>query len=248
MKTVPSRWLEARSSQVEDVIRIQALFRGRRVRRRLQWAGPGVLQRSRCVNEEDVVTMDDIRRIPPEEYFAWEEGGKVWGFQVPTILQIARGNLHPVNPYTKAEIPMEARMRMRRIFYDRVRRRLPLSHTPSLPQESLEVQQTVLCQNLEEQGFDGYHPEHWNSLSHAGTLYFLERLSHLLRGWSLEPPHRAWREAYAGWVRTTRMTCVDKTTYQLRWAAARICNVMFAREIQSYEIAFHIISAYTQVL
>lgn len=195
-----------------------------------------------------MVTLDDIHRIPPDEYFGWEESGKVWGFHIMTILQIVRGNLHPTNPYTKNEIPREARKRLRRILYDRVRRKLSVALTPTPQADLLEMHQTALCQNLEEQGFEGYHPEHWNALGYVGTLDFLERLGHILRGWSLEPPHRAWREIYAGWIRTVRITCAEQSTHTLQWAAARICNVMFAREIQSYEIAFHIVSAYTQIL
>lgn len=247
MKNPPTRWLDARASHVPNAIRIQAVFRGWRVRRRLALAGPGVLKRSLCVNEEDVVTLDEMKKIPVEDYFGWEEHGKVWGFHVLTLLQMLRGSLHPTNPYTKGDIPREARKRLRRVMYDRVRQRKNLSHSPAIASEALVIQQTNLCQNLEENGFEDFHPEMWNALSRMDTFAFLDRLSQILRGWAMEPPYRAWREAYAGWVRQVARDNVHQTPWVLRWATARICNVLFAREVQPYEIAFHIVSAYTQV-
>lgn len=86
---------------------------------------------------------------------------------------------------------MDTRRRLRKILHDRNRRLLAVYHTP-IVSEMLH-QQTRLCQNLAENGFDDLRPPHWDALGFAGHVQFLLNLQRLLREWSLEPPHRPWR-------------------------------------------------------
>ncbi len=67
MNTPPARWMDAHAGHVSRIIKIQAIFRGWRLRKRLEWAGAGVLRRSECVNEEDVATLDEIQTLHPDD-------------------------------------------------------------------------------------------------------------------------------------------------------------------------------------
>lgn len=87
---------------------------------------------------------------------------------------------------------METRRRLRKIFHDRSRRRIPVYHSSPTGSEVVH-QQTRLCQNLAENGFDDLRPPHWDALGFAGHVQFLVTLQRILREWSLEPPLRGWR-------------------------------------------------------
>lgn len=244
----PTRWRDLDPDYTRKLVLTQKMARGWLVRHRLTRAGPGVLKRSLCNNDEDLVTFDEKDRVHPWDYFGWEEEGKVWWFDVRTILQLLRGSLHPVNPYTKTPIPMEARQRARKVQFDRWRRRQPRWHSPPTREEELLVEQTTLCQLLHENGFDEIHPEHWNVLSQVETLVFLDRLYLMFRGWAMEGKPRPWRTHFANLVMQVYRESINLNPHTTRWATARILCVLFSRQLQPAELAFHIVSAFTQAV
>lgn len=65
MNAPPARWIDVHAGHVSRIVKIQAMVRGWRLRRRLDWAGPGALRRAECVNDEDVATLDEIRTLHP---------------------------------------------------------------------------------------------------------------------------------------------------------------------------------------
>jgi hypothetical protein len=69
-------WKDVNNLDDKAVI-IQKVWRGHSVRDWLRIAGPGVLNRSVCHNDEELVTMDEKKSVNPFDYFAFEEGGKV---------------------------------------------------------------------------------------------------------------------------------------------------------------------------
>jgi len=95
--------------------------RGHLVRRRLALGGPGVLRRSGLANDEDLVTMNEMTRIPPFDYVGFTENGKTWGFEFSTLFAWSVRSEAPLNPYTKVPLSSETRKRMFRMWVDRVR-------------------------------------------------------------------------------------------------------------------------------
>jgi len=99
----------------KSIIKFQSLFRGWLLRSTLKLAGPGVLNRSVCHNEEDVVSCIEKNKLNPTDYFAFEEDGKIFWFDIRTIYHWTSQNLEPTNPYTRQLLTMETRKRLKRI-------------------------------------------------------------------------------------------------------------------------------------
>ena len=103
----PTKWVTLLSENKVTVV--QSVIRGWLIRRYLKLAGPGVLRRSGCVNDEEMVTFEDKTKIHPFEYFGWEENGKVWWMSIASMGQLTRDQLSPANPYTKVPFSIETR-------------------------------------------------------------------------------------------------------------------------------------------
>lgn len=129
----PVLWVNVHQSRHSGLVRAQALIRGHLVRARLALAGPGVLRRSGLANDEDLATMTETRRIPPFDYVSFEENGKVWAFEFPTLFAWVLRSEVPANPYTKVPLTTETRRRLFQLWVARVRSRQssPLAFTES---------------------------------------------------------------------------------------------------------------------
>ncbi len=123
----PVLWATVHRTRDSKLIRAQALIRGYLVRARLALGGPGVLRRGDLANDEDLATLTETCRIDPEDYFAFEENGKVWAFEFPTIFTWSLRSEVPVNPYTKVPLSTETRTRLVRLWSYHTRHRNPLN-------------------------------------------------------------------------------------------------------------------------
>lgn len=119
----PVLWADVNRNRHAGLIRAQALVRGYLVRNRLALSGPGALSRSTLANDEDLVTMTEMSRIPPFDYFGFTENGKVWGFEFPTLFTWSLRSHTPVNPYTKVPLATDIRKRLFRMWAYRIRHR-----------------------------------------------------------------------------------------------------------------------------
>lgn len=152
------------------VVRCQALARGWSVRHHLRIAGPGVLNRKVVTNDEDVITYTDKNRIHPLNYFAFEEGGKIWCFEFGSIWSWMSRSAEPVNPYTKVSLSLEVRRRLREVWYIRsVKRLAPLVELSSI-EERIEQRWMVLCQVFVDNGFVDATPEQFVRLPRSAYV------------------------------------------------------------------------------
>jgi hypothetical protein len=166
-------------SVVNDVdkyaVRISKVWRGYRIRRLLKLAGPGVLKRSACHNEEELVLLEDARSVHPLNYFAFEEGGKVWWFDVRSMIGCLNSGLIPTNPYTRQPLGIDTRFRLRMLYKYRINNRLPTVHEAA-PRRSIndliQYQWMRVCQILHENGFEDLHPNTFVSIPSPMTLYY----------------------------------------------------------------------------
>lgn len=237
----PVRWKDV--ADTAGVVTIQKVVRGYLIRRRLKWAGPGVLSRKVCINDEEMVTFDDKNSVHPFDYFGWNDSGKVWWMSVLSVSQLFRGELRPVNPYTKTPFSMEDRKRFRKLQMYCLRRKLPLAHTqPTTPDDQLSIYKFTIHQIMEENGIDGIHPEEWQSLSNFQLFAFLELFGRTFAGWALEPPFRSWRKALADHIRNMYVSSC-RSPRILRWAVMRTLTACLLQGRKVYEVAFMIESA-----
>jgi hypothetical protein len=86
------------------VIKIQKVFRGFLYRKIIQLKGDGYFDRSKCVNETDFLSMDELKLISPLQFFSYTEyDGKIYGFNILSIFNLINKekNKQPINPYTR---------------------------------------------------------------------------------------------------------------------------------------------------
>jgi hypothetical protein len=227
----------------EKVLLIQKMWRGYTLRHRLALAGPGVLSRSRCHNQEELVSMEGAKDVHPLRYFSFEEDGKVWWFDVRSIIGCLNSSLEPLNPYTRRPLSMETRQRLRALYKYRIRSRLRTTHTTQMKQvnEMTEFQWLRLSQILVENGFEDTRPAMFNRLN-ANQLYIvLSYIKNDVHALAKEHPKTSFRYQYA---RTLSRECSNFFRFshpQLQFSSIMV-NILH-HSVEPYPICFIIMSA-----
>ncbi len=66
-------------------LKIQTIFRGHMIRYLNKLRGPAFLNR-KCTNETDFYTLEDIKRIPDEQFFSYKDkDGFIYGFDICSL-------------------------------------------------------------------------------------------------------------------------------------------------------------------
>ena len=230
------------------VSRIQACWRGYIIRTRLKLAGPGVLQRSICHNDEDVVSFEHKSKQNPFEYFAFEEDGKIWWFDILSILGCLNSNLVPTNPYTRRNLSIDTRRRLREIYKYRIHNRLPIAHSPMQKKsynELIEIQWMKISQVLEENGFEGVHPNHFLSLTKTKLFAFLNFLLQDMAALAMEHPKSSRRYRWLAAIKRERDMFMNNphAAIQLPTLIFSLTNAMH----NPYPLCFSVMSALYRV-
>lgn len=245
----PVRWdtTPDAAKRIRHITTLQSLARRLLVKRLIRWAGPGAMHRKECVNDEEMVTFEDKAGVSPLEYFGWEENGKTWWMSQLSALQLLREDLRPVNPYTKVPWSLETRKRLRHLQCFRLRRKLPLFHSPPSPGTQTQLYVRTICQTMEEQSMEELHPNHWNAMSTYQQLAFLEILCRMLNGWALETPVRPWRVSFASHTRRMYQS-IRQDPGLTRWGVARCVNTLVFQDREIPDLMFLVTSARYQAL
>lgn len=240
----PVRWAP---TNIKHVLKIQSVVRRFLVKVRLSRGGPGVLSRKECVNEEELVTLDEKDKVHPFEYFGWVENNKIWWMSIVSILQLFRGELHPLNPYSRAPFPNEARWRIRQIYVHRLRNGLPIAHVPPQDSERLVFRFNTVAQIMEENGHPEFHPETWSAMTPPQILRFMETLLRIFSGWSLETPIHPWRVGLTKYIRRSYASAQESPRFALWYTSCATMTCLIQNRLV-HDIAFMIASARYQVL
>jgi len=62
-------------------------------------------ERTKCVNQTEMITLEEIGELPTTKFISHEENGHVYAFSVDSILQLFLHNSHALNPYTRTPLP-----------------------------------------------------------------------------------------------------------------------------------------------
>lgn len=154
----PTLWRDANRPQTEPIRRIQACVRGWLIRRRLSYAGTGVLQRRDLTNDEDIITYATKDRVHPMDFFSFEENGRTWWFEFGSLWTWCMRNAEPINPYTKVPLSADARKRLRTIWGYKRRNREELPAESTDVEERMRHRANILVQHFEDYGFAGVSP------------------------------------------------------------------------------------------
>ena len=154
----PVLWVNANVSRTSPIVKIQACIRGWLIRRRLWYAGPGVIYRRDLANDEDIITCTEKGNVHPMEFFSFVENGKVWWFEFGSLWTWCMRNEQPTNPYTKVLLSSDTRKRLRTIWGYKRRHREETPPEPSEIEDRLRYRANILVQHFEDYGFVGVHP------------------------------------------------------------------------------------------
>jgi hypothetical protein len=242
----PRIW-SAVNSTADKAILIQKLWRGWIARRYMYLAGPGVLKRSICHNTEDVITMEE--KVHPHDYFAFEEDGKIFWFDIKSIFQISIGTMKPQNPYTRQELSLETRKRLKENIYYREVRLLPLFYDPLYlvnADKVIGMRWTMICQMIEENVFVEVDPMYFIALSRVQFWEFTAILRESLLLWAQEHNTlHSRRTIYYIWMNSCwkRQTLEVDSTLNVANYLGRMILRMLKDSKQPYELCFKVLSA-----
>ena len=242
-------WAEVNNCNKSAVL-IQKYTRGFLLRNYIKLLGEGVLNRKKCHNDEELVTLDEKTKMYPLDYFSFEEADKLWWFDVRSLNHILRTNLRPENPYTRQRLTPEIRKRLREVC--RIRKRLGLFNLHDKPKElpldeKLFQQWMHISQIIEENGFFDTNPLFFMSMNKEQIHVFLNLIHKDLEAYASEhttPNSR--RRQYVSWARNL----LNGFSRRPQWRSF-VCSYMVSKTLlailndakENYPICFIIISA-----
>jgi len=167
------------------VLMIQKIWRGYYIRNWIKQAGLGCLKRSLCHNEEELVSLEPISKIYPLDFFSFEDGGKLWCFDIKNLASITFTKRNPTNPYTRQLLQLDTRRRLRR-----------MCQRKCINLKSLEINGgwINICQILEENGFEDINPLIFETMNKTQFTIFLQLLKTDLEALSAEQPRNTTRQ------------------------------------------------------
>jgi hypothetical protein len=245
----PRIWLSVNNLD-KKVILIQKIWRGYSIREWIKLAGPGVLKRSLCHNEEELVTLDNVQSVSPLDYFAFEESKKIYWFDIRSINEHCMTTLTPSNPYTREPLSIETRQRLHKLCIKREIYNLKLifsDHMGKTADEIIENAWIKVCQIIEENGFFGVlTPMYFISLNEPQLLIFMMILRQDIVAWAMEHSMggESRRYMYVRWIRRLISQYYQTHSLQkmLHLTATLLINILNDRQ-NNYPICFMVMSA-----
>ena len=242
---IPRLWKDVNSAD-DKVIKIQKIWRGYFIRNWIKLAGPGVLNRKICHNQESGVTMDNIKTIHPLNYFAFEEDRMVYCFDIRSLTELAVTVINPQNPYTRKPLTTDTRQKLRKICIWRYHKKISNEHeTKRLTLlEIVRCSWIYICQIISENGFFDIPPEFFLAMNRSQLLSFSIMIRNDLDAWACEHKKGSRRYNYARWFKNIinehkRGANVGRLSY----LNSRILGTILNDYPEQYPICFIIMSA-----
>jgi len=90
----------------QSILKVQKIFRGYLRRKYNNCHGPAAMDRSKCTNDVDFYSMDELKDIPIEQFFSYNDAdGFIYGFDLLSIYNlIYKCNGVIKNPYNRSPI------------------------------------------------------------------------------------------------------------------------------------------------
>lgn len=176
-----NQWAEKNPRILSGILKIQSLVRGVLTRTPLRIAGVGVLKRSLCHNDDEIITMDPKTSVHPHDYFSIEEGGKVYWFDQRSIIQWSQKELEIKNPYTRTVLSREDTKRLRLVWNFRQKKGLQLYHEgqrqPMSAADRRDNRWLRVTQIMREHGYEEIHHENFISMNIPQFAVFINSLT-----------------------------------------------------------------------
>lgn len=237
----PTLWRDANVTRKVTIVKIQALVRGWLIRRRLSYAGTGVLHRSGLANDEDIITCADRNRVHPMDFFSFEENGKTWWFEFGGLWTWCMRNVEPTNPYTKVPLSADTRKRLRTIWGYKRRHREETPAESTDPEERMRHRANILVQHFQDYGFVDIHPSFILRCDRSDFIAFFMLLQRDIE--TVIPASDPFRNRIAVLCGSrTAPTYTSHSLYLLNCMSALLYIITLYRD--PYVITFSILSAF----
>jgi len=243
----PRMWKDVNNLDRKAVM-IQKIWRGYAIRNWLKLAGPGVLKRAICHNDEELVTLDEKKSVSPFDYFAFEENGKIYWFDIRSLAENSMMKLEPTNPYTREPLSFDTRKRMRQICIRRHRNKLENIHSTEKKQtvnEIIESTWIYICQIITENGFFDMSHLYFTSLNRTQLYIFTTMLRQDMVAWAAEHTNsESRRHRYVYWLkRLLDHYSMRVEALRLSFITSRVLVTILNDCAEEYPICFMIMSA-----
>jgi hypothetical protein len=232
----PVLWVDVNATSAPPIVRMQSCVRGWLIRRRLSYAGFGVLRRKDLANDEDIISYDHKDRVHPMDYISFEENGKFWWFTFGSLWTWCMRN--PTNPYTKVPLSTETRKRLRTIWGYKRRHREEIPAESTDPEERMQYRANILVQHFEDYGFVGIRPSFILRCDRADFMTFFMLLHRDVE--TVIPTTDPFRNRIS--TMCTSRTTPSHSLYRLNCMSALLYIITLYRD--PYVITFSILSAF----
>jgi hypothetical protein len=232
-------WSDVSPNRHEATL-IQKIWRGYLVRKLIKFAGEGVLKRSLCHNEEELVTMEAKNKQDPLSYFSINESGKIYWFDICSINQWIRTNT--TNPYTRQVLTIDDRIRLREMC--RMRRKMYLTNLHQ-SDHSLASKWLEICQIIEENGFFDMNHLFFQNLGRSALHDFMMIILQDLTAYAGEHSKKSRRYLYVEWVKN-RIETFRKNQLTTVIFSEKVANTLLSILydcLNNYTVCFIIVSA-----
>lgn len=237
----PVLWVAANTPRILPIVRIQSCVRGWLIRKRLSYAGFGVLSRKDLANDEDIISYADKDRVHPMDYFSFEENGKIWWFEFTSIWTWCMRNQEPANPYTKVPLSSDTRKRLRTIWGYKRRHREPIPPESQIYEERLRHRLHILTQHFADYGFADVGVESFMRFAKGDYITFFVLLQRDIE--TVIPPSDPFRVRLSHLCRNrTHVSATLNNTYVLQCVSLLLHIVTLYRD--PYVLTFSILSAF----
>lgn len=230
------------------IILISKVWRGYHIRNLIKLSGPGAIRRSICNNSEELVSMEPISNIDVFNYFGFEENGKIYAFDIRTIIECVNRQITPINPYTRQALSLDSRKRLRQLIAYRNRRKLENSYDPNGPitvQQMLRIKWLQICQICEENGFLNLPYELFIELNKTQLYVMLNMILNDMKTWAAEHKQgNSKRLIYASWIKyIVRKFSTIETSTEYSFMASSILLSILYDSVEPYNVCFIIMSS-----
>jgi hypothetical protein len=234
----------------DKVTLITKIWRGYSLRKLIKLAGPGLFNRSLCVNEDELMSLEPMKTVSPFDYFGFEENDKIYGFDIRTVFDTMNRNLKPINPYTRQPISIEDRKRLRELYAYRFRRKLPVNYENNVLKTTESIitnRWQQISQICEENGFTEpqINPNFFLSKSKIELYTFLRLVYNDMRVWANEhKDSRSRRFYYAFWILNVlnKYQSTQSTTEYCFYVSTILLTILYD-SVEPYTPCFIIMSA-----
>ena len=233
-------WIDE-SNETKPATTIQKIWKGYKLRKLLKLAGPGVLNRSVCHNDEELVSLEDKSKFDPFDYFSFEESGKIYWFSKSSIMTIVSTEITPLNPYTRQPLTTEPLERL----WDLLQKNPKLLRDENITYEILsEKNWMIISQIMLRNGFEDLHL-HKTTLNDPKKLYtFLYLFFKDLTSWSKESPQNIRNLRYAFQIKMLFLEfCKKRDLRTMLYISYSTLLDIFLDSRYNYDICFMFMSA-----